>query len=143
MTRYLLDTNIVSDVMRNPDGPAEQALRNNADAEIGISLIVKGEVLFGLVRNANTKGGKRFDALLEAIEVWPNAGRSSRHLWPGSRGNGRSGAKMGPNDMWIAAHSLMLDAILVTNDRRFNSVPGLKIENWLQDAPAVRNDSDD
>jgi predicted nucleic acid-binding protein len=40
---------------------------------------------------------------------------------------------MGANDMWIAAHSLWLDAILVTDDRRFGSVPGLNVENWLRD----------
>jgi tRNA(fMet)-specific endonuclease VapC len=143
MTRYLLDTNIVSDVMRNPDGPAEQALRKNADAEIGISLIVKGEVLFGLVRNANTKGRKRFDVLLEAIEVWSMPDGVADIYGQVRAAMERSGAKMGPNDMWIAAHSLLLDAILVTDDRRFNSVPGLKIENWLRDAPVARKDSDD
>jgi tRNA(fMet)-specific endonuclease VapC len=71
MTRYLPDTSIVSDVMRNPDCPAERALRNDVEAEIGISLVVKGEILFGLVRNASVRVRKRFDALLGAIEVWP------------------------------------------------------------------------
>jgi tRNA(fMet)-specific endonuclease VapC len=70
MIRYLLDTNIVSDIMRHPEGSVERALRKHARAEIGISIVVKGEILFGLTRNANVKGRKRFDALLSAIEVW-------------------------------------------------------------------------
>jgi tRNA(fMet)-specific endonuclease VapC len=143
MTRYLLDTNIVSDVMRNPDGPAEQALRKNADAEIGISLIVKGEILFGLVRNANTKGRKRFDVLLDAIEVWSMPEGVADIYGQVRAVMERSGAKMGPNDMWIAAHSLSLDAILVTDDRRFHSVPGLKVENWLRNASSAKDDGND
>ena len=132
MTRYLLDTNIVSDLMRHPDGPAERALRKNAHSEIGISLVVKGEILFGLVRNGNTNGRKRFDALLEAIEVWPMEEAVADVYGEVRATMERSGNKMGANDMWIAAHSLSLGAILVTDDRGFRSVPGLKIENWLR-----------
>jgi tRNA(fMet)-specific endonuclease VapC len=143
MTRYLLDTNIVSDVMRNPDGPVEQALREHADADIGISLIVKGEILFGLVRNANAKGKKRFGALLKAIEVWPMH-EGLADIYGQVRATMQmSGKRMGPNDMWIAAHSLSLDAVLVTDDRRFNSVPGLKVENWLREAVPAKEDWSD
>jgi tRNA(fMet)-specific endonuclease VapC len=133
MTRYLLDTNIVSDVMRNPDGPAETALRKNAGAEIGISLVVKGEIVFGLVRNANAKGRKRFDALLEAIEVWPMQETLADVYGEVRAAMEQSGNRMDANDMWIAAHSLSLDAVLVTDDRVFSRVPGLKVENWLRD----------
>jgi tRNA(fMet)-specific endonuclease VapC len=143
MTRYLLDTNIVSDVMRNPEGPAELALRERADEEIGISLIVKGEVLFGLVRNANAKGRKRFDVLLDAIEVWPMQEGVADIYGQVRAAMEKSGDKMGPNDMWIAAHSLSLDATLVTDDRRFHSVPGLKVENWLRDTSAAEDSGND
>jgi tRNA(fMet)-specific endonuclease VapC len=132
MSRYLLDTNIVSDVMRNPDGRAEQMLRNKADEEIGISLVVKGEILFGLVRNANARGKKRFDALLEAIEVWPMPEAVAEVYGRVRAEMEKSGNQMGANDMWIAAHSLSLDAVLVTDDRHFDAVPGLRLENWLR-----------
>jgi tRNA(fMet)-specific endonuclease VapC len=133
MTRYLLDTNIVSDVMRNPDGRAEQALRDNAGAEIGISLVVKGEILFGLARNLNAKGRRRFEAFLEAIAVWPMPEVVADIYGQVRATMEKSGNQLGTNDMWIAAHSLSLDAVLVTDDRRFQSVPGLKVENWLRD----------
>jgi tRNA(fMet)-specific endonuclease VapC len=143
MTRYLLDTNIVSDVMRNPDGSVEQALREHADADIGISLIVKGEILFGLVRNANAKGKKRFDALLKAIETWPMQ-EGVADIYAQVRATMEiTGKKMGPNDMWIAAHSLSLDAVLVTDDRRFHSVPDLKVENWLREAAPMKEAGSD
>lgn len=45
---------------------------------------------------------------------------------------------IGQNDLWIAAHALMLDAIVVTDDRAFLSMAGVKVENWLRDMPADR-----
>jgi tRNA(fMet)-specific endonuclease VapC len=143
MTRYLLDTNIVSDVMRNPDGPVEQALREHVDADIGISLIVKGEILFGLVRNANVKGKKRFDALLKAIDVWPMPEGVADIYGQVRAKMEMAGKKMGPNDMWIAAHSLSLGAVLVTDDRRFHSVPDLQVENWLRETAQTKEDWSD
>ena len=45
----------------------------------------------------------------------------------------RQGKNIGPNDLWIAAHALALDAVLVTNNEsEFSRVPGLKVENWLR-----------
>jgi tRNA(fMet)-specific endonuclease VapC len=43
----------------------------------------------------------------------------------------RRGAKIGANDLLIAAHARHLGLTLVTNNtREFLRVPGLKIENW-------------
>ena len=43
----------------------------------------------------------------------------------------RAGTPIGANDLFIAAHAVALDAILVTaNEREFSRVPGLKVENW-------------
>jgi tRNA(fMet)-specific endonuclease VapC len=41
---------------------------------------------------------------------------------------------IGPNDLLIAAHALASDLTVVTaNVGEFSRVPGLKVENWLQD----------
>ncbi len=46
----------------------------------------------------------------------------------------KQGRPIGPNDLFIAAHALALDATLVTaNLREFSRVPGLKIEDWFKD----------
>ena len=45
----------------------------------------------------------------------------------------KRGTTIGPNDMLIAAHALMLDCVVVTaNVREFSRVHGLRVENWLQ-----------
>jgi tRNA(fMet)-specific endonuclease VapC len=44
----------------------------------------------------------------------------------------RRGQLIGGNDLWIAAHACALDLTLVTNNQReFQRVPGLKIQNWV------------
>jgi len=42
------------------------------------------------------------------------------------------GKAITPNDLFIAAHALAIDATVVTADQGFRLVPGLKVENWLQ-----------
>ena len=45
----------------------------------------------------------------------------------------KSGRLIGPNDLLIAAQSLALEMVLVTdNEREFERVDGLKVENWLR-----------
>jgi len=45
----------------------------------------------------------------------------------------REGTPIGPLDTLIAAHAKSADVILVTNnEREFERVPGLKIENWTK-----------
>ena len=44
----------------------------------------------------------------------------------------KEGTPIGNNDLFIAAHALSLGATLVTNNQReFNRVPGLVVENWV------------
>lgn len=130
MTRYLLDTNVISQLVRNPGGPVDIAMRRNIDAEIGTSLIVKGEILYGLKRNANVRGKERLDYFLQAVAVWSMDATVAEIYGDVRAEMEKQGTLMGPNDMWIAAHSLALDAVLVTDDRIFSAVPELKIENW-------------
>ncbi len=132
MTRYLLDTNVISDLVRNPGGPVDGMLRQRLKNEIGISVVVRGEILFGLSRGTNVKGRRRLDALLQAINVW-DLDNPVAEIYGSVRATmERQGAPMGANDLWIAAHSLALEATLVTDDRAFGMVPDLKIENWLR-----------
>lgn len=138
MTRYLLDTNIVSDLFRNPNGPVERSLRDHRRHQIGISLIVKGEILFGLSKTNNHRGRRAFDALLETIEVWSLESPVEDEYASLRVALERQGVQMGPHDLWIASHGLVLDAVVVTDDRAFARVPGLKVENWLRDVSADR-----
>ncbi|MGH8557098.1 MAG: PIN domain-containing protein [Methylococcales bacterium] len=47
----------------------------------------------------------------------------------------KAGTPIGTNDLWIAAHALTEDLVLVTNNlREFERIPGLKAENWVTGA---------
>jgi len=44
-----------------------------------------------------------------------------------------AGAIIGGNDLWIAAHALAENLVLVTNnEREFRRIKGLKVENWAR-----------
>ncbi|APH73720.1 type II toxin-antitoxin system VapC family toxin [Aquibium oceanicum] len=136
--RYLLDTNIVSDLFRNPNGSVDRRLREHRQHEIGISLIVKAEILFGLTKNDNQRGRRVFEALLETIDVWPLESPAEEQYATLRTSMERQGVQMGPHDLWIACQGIVLDAVVVTDDSAFSQVPGLKVANWLRDVPAVR-----
>jgi len=43
------------------------------------------------------------------------------------------GEMIGNNDLWIAAHTITAQAILVTNDEsEFRRVRGLRLQNWAK-----------
>lgn len=132
MNRYLLDTNIISDVFRNPDGRAVAGLRARFDEEIGTSLIVAGEIRFGLVNNRNMRGLERLELFLGSIVVWPLEGAADEAYAELRSAATRTGVGIGANDLWIAAHAVVLGATLVTDDRAFAELPGLTVENWLR-----------
>jgi len=132
MSRYLLDTNVISAAIRDPGGSVDQALRRYRNEEIGTSLIVHGEILFGLKRKPSIRGKERLEALLETLEVWPLESPADEVYGDIRASLEKQGQSMGPNDMWIAAQAIALDATLVTDDRAFSRLSQLKIENWVR-----------
>lgn len=132
MTLYLLDTNILSNLFRNPDGIVEETLRKRQGEEIGTSVIVKGEIEFGLRKNRNIRGARQFQDLIGALIVWPLDRPAETHYAHLRVDLEERGIAAGPNDLWIAAQTMALDAVLVSDDRVFGRMPNLKIENWLR-----------
>ena len=133
MTAYLLDTNIVSDLIRNPDGRA-QARLEDLDTAVFTSAIVAGEVRFGLLNNPDMRGAARVEGTLAQIEARPFDGPCAPAY--ASIRLALRGQEFGGNDMLIAAQAITYDATLVSADRGFERVDGLKLENWLRpDAP--------
>lgn len=133
MKGYLLDTNIISDLIRNPDGVVYQHINNLGSERICTSIVVACELRYGGAKKNSKKLSARIEEMLQAIPVLPL-------IIPGDikYGNIRTelealGQPIGMNDLLIAAHALTLDFILVTdNDREFNRVQGLVVENWLR-----------
>jgi tRNA(fMet)-specific endonuclease VapC len=131
--RYLLDTNIVSDLVRNPGGKVAQHIRMIGEAHVCTSIIVAAELRYGAAKKGSPRLSSQLEAVLGALEVLPfetpadtNYGSLRTHLeW--------AGTPIGANDLLIAAQTLTLGATIVTdNEKEFARVEGLQLENWLR-----------
>jgi tRNA(fMet)-specific endonuclease VapC len=136
MPTYLLDTNALSELVRNPGGPVAVAYRVKArdpESKMLTSIIVACEVRYGVAKNHSTWLEERTNDVLARIPAEAlSAGADGEYARIRSDLE-RKGQVIGQNDMLIAAHALALDAILVTdNVREFKRVKGLKVENWLR-----------
>lgn len=136
MPRYLLDTNILSDLVRHPQGRIATCIEKVGETSVGTSMIVASELRFGAAkRNAATLTAQ-VEAILAAIEVLPFDAPADREYAKLRLYLEQAGTPIGPNDMLIAAHALATESILVTADTsEFSRVPGLAVENWLEAMP--------
>lgn len=132
--KYLLDTNIVSALLRYPSGPVGKRIDIEPDDAIVISLVVAGELRFGAERVGNAAFSARIAQVIELFPVLPLEAAADRAYAQIRASLEKMGKPIGANDLWIAAHALSLGLVLVTdNVREFERVKGLKIENWLRD----------
>jgi tRNA(fMet)-specific endonuclease VapC len=130
--RYLLDTNILSDLVRNPQGLIAQKIAAAGEDNICTSIIVASELHFGAHKLGSTRLTTQLRAILSAIEVLPLEEPADQRYGELRADLEKRGTTIGPNDMLIAAHALMLDCVVVTaNVREFSRVHGLRVENWL------------
>lgn len=133
MTRYLLDTNILSDLVRNPQGQVAAHIAAAGDGAISTSIIVAAELRFGAVKRGSDRLTAQLERILSAIDVQPfEAPADAAYAQLRARLEA-AGTPIGANDMLIAAHALSAGSVVVTdNEREFSRVDGLKIENWLR-----------
>jgi tRNA(fMet)-specific endonuclease VapC len=132
---WLLDTNILSKVIKLPHEALGQRLRDYFDQQPGAlvtSMVVECELRFGAARVQSTVLTKKITDLLHFIPVLALDHDVVQHYATIRTHLEKAGTPIGPNDTLIAAHALALDCILVTNnDAEFLRVPGLRVENWL------------
>lgn len=130
--RYLLDTNIVSDLVRHPGGSVMQRIAAIGVEQIGISIIVTCEMRFGAIKSGSQRLAHRVKLVLDQIATFPMESPVEEHYAEIRDTLERTGTPIGPNDLLIAAHARSLGLTLVTdNVREFSRVPGLLVENWL------------
>lgn len=129
---YLLDTNIISDLVRNPVGQAAARLARVGDTEIATSVIVAGELRYGCLKRGSAVLSERVELVLAEIEVWPLTLAASAAYGEIRHELEARGEPIGQNDLWIAAQARASDAVVVTaNECEFGRVAGLRVENWL------------
>jgi len=132
MVRYLLDTNILSDLIRNPAGRAARRLAVVGETTVCTSIVVACELRYGATKKGSPQLSERVEVILESLEVLPLDKEADRRYAEIRLHLERLGKPIGPNDLLIAAHARALDLTLVTdNVEEFGRVPGLSTEAWL------------
>ncbi len=131
--RYLLDTNILSDLIKNPQGQAAQRISSAGEASVCTSIVVAAELRYGAEKKGSPKLAERVELLLSALEVLPLESPADRHYGQIRNYLATQGTPIGPNDLLIAAQARALELTLVTaNTQEFSRVPNLRMENWLK-----------
>ncbi len=132
MTRYMLDTNIISDLIRNPRGKAAERIASAGEDAICTSIVVAAELRYGCAKSGSKRLLKAVEGVLGEITVLPfelpadaEYGRIRSELEA-------AGESIGGNDLLIAAHARATSTTVVTaNTDEFRRVRGLIVEDWL------------
>jgi tRNA(fMet)-specific endonuclease VapC len=131
--RYLLDTNVVSDLVRNPQGRVAQHVRSVGEAQICTSIIVAAELHYGVHKKSSARLTARLEAVLDTLDILPFEAPADAVYGALRVRLEQMGKPIGGNDLLIAAHTIALGFTIVTdNEREFGRVDGLPMENWLR-----------
>lgn len=133
MSGYLLDTNIISDLIRNPSGLAARRIETVGAQAICTSIIVAAELRYGCAKKGSPKLSTRVRSVLQAIPVLALDIPADAQYGSIRAALEAAGLPIGGNDLLIAAQAMAMELTLVTdNTREFSRIPGLKVENWLE-----------
>ena len=130
--QVMLDTNIVSHIMRYPASEAAARMAEYSPDQLAISSVVLSELLFGASKANSRRFLAQIDFVRQTTAVLPFEEEAAASYAEIRVHIERAGTPIGSNDTLIAAHALALDVTLITyNIREFSRVPGLRVENWL------------
>lgn len=133
--RYLLDTNILSALVRAPQGRVAERIAAVGEETVCTSVIVAAELRFGALKRASPRLTRQVELILAALPVVPFEPPMDRYYAQLRQQLFSAGTPIGPNDMLIAAQALALPCRLVTaNLGEFQRVAGLEVDNWLEDS---------
>jgi len=130
---YLLDTSVLSHLIRNPQGPVAARIARVGEANVWTSVVVACELRYGVVKRGNRRLTKQVEAVLAAISIRPLESDVERVYASIRVSLEKRGTPIGAHDLLIAAHARALGAVCVTdNVAAFRRVPALKVENWVR-----------
>ena len=128
----MLDTNIISDLLRSPQGRAAKRIAKAGEDNICTSIIVAAELRYGCAKSGSKRLLKAVEDLLGEIDVLPFDVPADAQ-YGGIRSELEAAGKpIGSNNLLIAAHAYATGATIVTaNIDTFKRIRGLNAENWL------------
>lgn len=131
--RYLLDTNIISDLVRNPRGKVAQRIQKIGEAKVCTSIIVAAELRYGAAKKDSPTLSAQLEAILSTLEILPFKAPADKAYGVIRTRLEKSGRPIGGNDLLIASQAVSSDLTLVSdNEREFSRVENLQCENWLR-----------
>lgn len=131
--RYLLDTNIVSDLLRNPSGKVAQRIRQVGESRVCTSIVVAADLRYGAEKKGSPKLSAQLEAILSVLEVLPLDPPADKAYGIIRSQLEKSGRPIGANDLLVASHVVTLGYTLVSdNEREFSRIENLHLENWLR-----------
>jgi tRNA(fMet)-specific endonuclease VapC len=129
---YLLDTDVVSELVRNPQGRVTVRIREVGEEQVATSIIVAAELRYGAAKKGSPRLTAQVEAILGAMEILPFTEPADTVYGTLRAGLERKGQPIGGNDLLIAAQAMSLGFTLVTgNEREFARIDDLRCENWL------------
>lgn len=132
--RYLLDTNICIYISKQKPQHVLEKFESLSIGEVGMSTITFGELFYGIQKShhvkKNTENLEKLISFIPPLPIPTDIGKQYGIIRAKLE---KKGQLIGNNDLWIAAHALTADLILVTNnEKEFSRIPHLKIENWVK-----------
>jgi tRNA(fMet)-specific endonuclease VapC len=128
----MLDTNIISDLIRNPQGKAAKRIARVGEDNICTSVIVAAELRYGCAKSGSTRLLEAVEELLGEINILPFDVPADAEYGAIRAELEAAGRPIGSNDFLIAAHAFTTGATIVTaNISEFKRIRGLAVENWL------------
>ncbi len=134
--QYLLDTNILSDLVRNPQGVIARQIAIVGEDQICTSIVVASELRYGAAKHALQSGSKRLvervDLILSALDILPLDQPVDKEYGTIRSKLEQLGTPIGPNDLLIAAQALSNNLTIVTaNTREFDRITDIDTVNWF------------
>jgi tRNA(fMet)-specific endonuclease VapC len=132
MSQYLLDTNIASYIIKGRHPAVRQRLIAVPMHEVAISAVTEGELRYGVARLPGSGLRTIVEEFLIRVVVHPWDSAAAQEYGRVRAVLERAGDTLGNLDTMIAAHALARGSVLVTRDKAFARVKGLKIEDWMK-----------
>jgi tRNA(fMet)-specific endonuclease VapC len=130
--RYLLDTNICIYIRKAKPDSVFRRFTTLRPGEAVISVITYGELRYGAEKSGSKSAAlAQLRELVQLLLVLPLP-ESAAEAYGTIRGDlAARGQLIGNNDLWIAAHAIAANLILVTNnEKEFKRIAGMKLQNW-------------
>lgn len=125
--------NIVTDLVRNPQGAVVDHLRKVGKARVCTSVLVAAELRYGAAKKGSAGLTAQLEAVLGALEILPFEAPADVAYARLRTGLERAGRPIGGNDLLLAAQAVALGQTLVTDNlREFGRIGELRCESWLR-----------